>query len=197
MSQNNGTERIRLGQYLKLLGLVATGGEAKVLIQDGHVRVNGRKHLARGSGADIAGEFNSLPQVPLLPAEVAAARKQATRRLPTSGKAFRLKGDWQPLEGEAGFTSPDRAASVEVTFEGPVVFLLHDRAPDGRLVGVRIDGHEYPPVDMRGKATSGVRTCLAAGLGPGRHTLSLWCLLRWRAGTMVLRAIEVAGQGRQ
>jgi len=35
------TQFIRLGQYLKLLGLVATGGEAKFLIQDGQVRVNG------------------------------------------------------------------------------------------------------------------------------------------------------------
>jgi ribosome-associated protein len=32
---------IRLGQYLKLAGLVATGGEAKYLIQEGRVRVNG------------------------------------------------------------------------------------------------------------------------------------------------------------
>ena len=38
---------IRLGQYLKLLGLVATGGEAKFLIQDGHVRVNGEVETRR------------------------------------------------------------------------------------------------------------------------------------------------------
>lgn len=33
-------EPIRLGQYLKLVGLVATGGEAKYAIQGGLVRVN-------------------------------------------------------------------------------------------------------------------------------------------------------------
>ena len=38
---------IRLGQYLKLLGLVATGGEAKFLIQEGHVRVNGEVETRR------------------------------------------------------------------------------------------------------------------------------------------------------
>jgi ribosome-associated protein len=47
MSQNNQTETIRLGQYLKLIGLVATGGEAKFLIQDGHVRVNGEVETRR------------------------------------------------------------------------------------------------------------------------------------------------------
>ncbi len=31
---------IRLGQFLKVVGLVATGGEAKYLIQSGEVRVN-------------------------------------------------------------------------------------------------------------------------------------------------------------
>jgi ribosome-associated protein len=41
------TETIRLGQYLKLLGLVATGGEAKFLIQDGQVRVNGEVETRR------------------------------------------------------------------------------------------------------------------------------------------------------
>ena len=88
--------------------------------------------------------------------------------------------------------STDSAASVEVEFDGPVVFLVHDAARNGRLVGVRIDGHEDAPVDMQGQAKSGVRTCLAADLGPGRHKLSLWCLLRWRMGTMTLRGIEVA-----
>jgi ribosome-associated protein len=38
---------IRLGQYLKLSGLVATGGEAKYLIQEGHVHVNGEIETRR------------------------------------------------------------------------------------------------------------------------------------------------------
>ena len=159
------------------------------------VRATGRKHLARGSGADVAGEFNNLSQVPLRAAEVAAAKGKATARLAASGDAFKLKGEWKRIGDKAGATalaSTDSAASVEVEFDGPVVFLVHDAASDGRLVGVRIDGHEYPPVDMKGSAKSSVRTCLAADLGPGRHKLSLWCLLRWRAGTMTVRAIEVA-----
>ena len=41
------TQTIRLGQYLKLAGLAATGGEAKYLIQEGLVRVNGEVETRR------------------------------------------------------------------------------------------------------------------------------------------------------
>ncbi|MFN2155557.1 MAG: RNA-binding S4 domain-containing protein [Anaerolineae bacterium] len=40
-------ETIRLGQFLKLAGMVATGGEAKRLIQDGQVQVNGEVETRR------------------------------------------------------------------------------------------------------------------------------------------------------
>lgn len=36
----HGQEYIELNRILKLLGLVATGGEAKVIIQQGEVKVN-------------------------------------------------------------------------------------------------------------------------------------------------------------
>jgi ribosome-associated protein len=38
---------IRLGQFLKLVGLVATGGEAKHLIQSGQIEVNGEVETRR------------------------------------------------------------------------------------------------------------------------------------------------------
>ena len=38
---------IRLDQFLKLKGLVMSGGEAKFLIQDGQVRVNGEVDTRR------------------------------------------------------------------------------------------------------------------------------------------------------
>lgn len=41
-------EVIRLGQLLKLAGLVDNGGEAKARIQDGEVRVNGKVETRRG-----------------------------------------------------------------------------------------------------------------------------------------------------
>lgn len=41
-------EFIKLGQALKLAGLVGSGVEAKVLIQDGMVKVNGEVDLRRG-----------------------------------------------------------------------------------------------------------------------------------------------------
>ncbi|MGG6293856.1 RNA-binding S4 domain-containing protein [Leptolyngbya sp. AN02str] len=39
---------IKLDQYLKLMGLVQTGGEAKLLIQAGEVKVNGVVETRRG-----------------------------------------------------------------------------------------------------------------------------------------------------
>lgn len=42
------TEFIRLQDLMKLADLVASGGEAKVLIQDGQVLVNGAVCLQRG-----------------------------------------------------------------------------------------------------------------------------------------------------
>lgn len=42
-------ESIKLGQFLKLASLVATGGEAKELIEQGQVTVNGEVVTQRGA----------------------------------------------------------------------------------------------------------------------------------------------------
>lgn len=39
---------IRLGQLLKLAGIAQDGGEAKALLEDGQVHVNGEPELRRG-----------------------------------------------------------------------------------------------------------------------------------------------------
>lgn len=39
---------IKLGQLLKLAGLVDTGVEAKIVVQDGLVKVNGKTDTRRG-----------------------------------------------------------------------------------------------------------------------------------------------------
>ncbi len=39
---------IKLDQFLKLVGIVQTGGEAKMLIQAGEVKVNGSVETRRG-----------------------------------------------------------------------------------------------------------------------------------------------------
>jgi len=39
---------IRLGQFLKLAGVVETGGEGKARIQEGEARVNGEVETRRG-----------------------------------------------------------------------------------------------------------------------------------------------------
>lgn len=41
-------EVIKLDQFLKLIGLVETGGEAKLLIQNGEVQVNDEVETRRG-----------------------------------------------------------------------------------------------------------------------------------------------------
>jgi ribosome-associated protein len=41
-------ETIKLDQFLKLMGVVQTGGEAKLLIQNGDVKVNGSVEVRRG-----------------------------------------------------------------------------------------------------------------------------------------------------
>jgi ribosome-associated protein len=50
------TEAIELAAFLKWAGLVATGGQAKQLIEDGQVRVNGTVERRRGRhlvGGDV------------------------------------------------------------------------------------------------------------------------------------------------
>ena len=42
------SEHIRLDQFLKLVGVVNSGGEAKHLIQNGEVQVNGEVEMRRG-----------------------------------------------------------------------------------------------------------------------------------------------------
>jgi hypothetical protein len=158
-------------------------------------RTAGRKMLARGSGVDMAARFNNLAQVPLEAEEVAAARKTLTARLPLKPPECVLKGEWKTATGQGGqavLESDGSRASIEIPFEGPAVGLVHDVLPGGRLVGVAIDGVEYPPIDTSGPARSEVLACVAIGLPPGRHRLVLWPLLPWRSGTMRLWRLELA-----
>ena len=39
---------IRLDQFLKLQGVVGTGGQAKIMIQNGEIEVNGQSETRRG-----------------------------------------------------------------------------------------------------------------------------------------------------
>lgn len=57
------TEFIRLDSFLKLTGMVDTGGQAKVVIQNGEVMVNGEpctmrgKKLRTGDEVSFSGKF--------------------------------------------------------------------------------------------------------------------------------------------
>lgn len=56
------TDQIGLDQFLKLCGVAGTGGQAKVMIQSGDVKVNGqvelrrRRKLAAGDVVEVDGE---------------------------------------------------------------------------------------------------------------------------------------------
>ena len=156
------------------------------------LRTAGHKVLARGSGHDVAGEFNDVAQVPLTEAEIAAARQLVSRRVATSDEALAFKGDWQHSADRAGRESSDSKARVEIDFSGRAAFLVHDVLRDGRLVEVKIDGREYSPVDMKGTPRSNVSTGLAGDLSPGQHRIVLRALLPWRRARMVIRGLEVA-----
>ena len=59
---SSAAEAIRLDDFLKYCGVVGTGGQAKILIQAGEVRVNGevetrrRKQLKQGDRVELLGE---------------------------------------------------------------------------------------------------------------------------------------------
>lgn len=48
MTASSDDNSIKLDQFLKWVGIVQTGGEAKLLIQDGQVKVNGKVETRRG-----------------------------------------------------------------------------------------------------------------------------------------------------
>ena len=48
MNENTRREYIKLDQFLKLADVVSTGGQAKFLILDGQVKVNGLVETRRG-----------------------------------------------------------------------------------------------------------------------------------------------------
>ncbi|MBB3040801.1 RNA-binding S4 domain-containing protein [Nocardioides sp. LMS-CY] len=64
-------DSIRLGQFLKLANLVESGAEAKPVIQDGHVRVNGEVETRRGRQL-VQGDVVSLGGQSALVAEEGA-----------------------------------------------------------------------------------------------------------------------------
>jgi hypothetical protein len=154
------------------------------------VRTGDDKRLARGSGVDMAGEYNHIEQLPLSPEETEVAIASAAHRLSAESGSFEFKGRWE--KQDKSFVSTDQQASIEVEFVGPVAVLIHDRLPQGRLVRVAIDGREYPPVDMSGATSAAVHTCLAANLEDGPHRLRLWPLLAWREGKMSVTGLDVA-----
>lgn len=69
------TEFIKLEALLKLANLVGTGGEAKMLIQDGQASVNGEVCTMRGKKLR-PGDIVTTPDIPDLEFEVIARADQ-------------------------------------------------------------------------------------------------------------------------
>ena len=59
-------EFIKLGQALKLAGLVSSGVDAKLLIQDGYVKVNGQVEYQRGKKLRVGDTFELDSKVVLV-----------------------------------------------------------------------------------------------------------------------------------
>ena len=63
---------MNLDQFLKWSGVTATGGQAKLLIQAGHVRVNGEIESRRGRGlkpgdrVEVDGRELVVPDTPVV-----------------------------------------------------------------------------------------------------------------------------------
>jgi ribosome-associated protein len=55
-------DTIRLGQLLKVAGIADSGGEAKTLIADGHVSVNGEIETRRGRQLRAGDELEAAGQ---------------------------------------------------------------------------------------------------------------------------------------
>jgi ribosome-associated protein len=53
-------ETIKLDQFLKLMGVVGTGGQAKLLIQAGEVLVNGNVETRRGRKLVIGDRVSTM-----------------------------------------------------------------------------------------------------------------------------------------
>jgi ribosome-associated protein len=62
--------KLRLDQFLKWLGVVGTGGEAKHRIQNGEVKVNGAIEARRGRGLRPGDEVEFLGQRHLVEASL-------------------------------------------------------------------------------------------------------------------------------
>ena len=62
--------KLRLDQFLKWLRLVGTGGEAKIRIQHGEVKVNGEVETRRGRGLRPGDEVEFLGQRHLVEASL-------------------------------------------------------------------------------------------------------------------------------
>jgi ribosome-associated protein len=54
------TEVIKLDQFLKFMGVAATGGQAKLMIQDGEVMVNGEVETRRGRKLVVGDRVSAL-----------------------------------------------------------------------------------------------------------------------------------------
>lgn len=63
VSDSEEGESIRLDNFIKLTGVVGTGGQAKQLIQNGEVTVNGEVEIRRRKRLTIGDEIEVLGEV--------------------------------------------------------------------------------------------------------------------------------------
>ncbi|MCR4402488.1 MAG: RNA-binding S4 domain-containing protein [Firmicutes bacterium] len=79
---------IRLDQFLKWAGVASTGGQAKALVQEGRVQVNGQPELRRGRKLH-PGDVVAVTS----PAGASAARVEAGNGKDREPQSFEVAGD--------------------------------------------------------------------------------------------------------
>lgn len=161
------------------------------------VPVGGKLHLAQGTGLGLNGNINNLAQVPLTNEQQEAWLGSDRLFIDDTDGAFAYSGPWEEIrDGRAaggGYHVGSKGASVKVGFTGTAVGLVFTQAPRYGLLQVVIDGREYPPVETTGPEAFQQRRCLALGLAPGNHELSLRVLMYgWKNGQIRIDGIETA-----
>jgi len=159
------------------------------------VPVGGKLHLAVGTGCGLNGNINNLAQVPLTDEQQKAWLDSDRLFIDDTDGAFTYSGPWEEVRDEraaaGAYHVGSKDASVKVAFNGTAVGLVFTQGPKYGLLQVTIDGREYPPVETTGPEVFQQRRCLAVGLPPGEHELSLRVLMYgWKSGQMRIDGIE-------
>ncbi len=168
---------IQLDQFLKLEGLVSSGGEAKILIQSGQVQVNGAEErrrgrtLVHGDRVTCGGETRSVS----LDSETGGRReRRATRPRPPVYIHGTDAREQRRLEVQAAFLAPHVFAGRTFPSGGRILEVgcatgangryIRSHIPEtGLVVGIDRSARQLDAAVTRARGISGLRFARADG----------------------------------